>query len=77
MGKTKIKITCAPDADCQGIMLTMENMEFTRIRQTFDKLVDITADINYDNYDDLGLKIDRLKLENKERIMQISYTPGI
>ena len=76
MGKTKIKIMCAPETDCHDIMLTMKNMGFTHIRQTFDKLVDITANINYDNYDDLGLKIDRLKLSNKEKIMQINYTSG-
>ena len=55
------------------MMIAMETMGFTRIREVFNHMINITANIEYDNYDDLGHKINRLQSEHKGQIMQIAY----
>ena len=73
MSRTRVEIMCMPDIDCQDMMIAMETMGFTRIREVFNHMINITANIEYDNSDDLGQKINRLQSEHKGQIMQITY----
>ena len=73
MSRTRVEIMCIPDIDCQDMMIAMETMGFTRIREVFNHMINITANIEYDNSDDLGQKINRLQSEHKEKIMQINW----
>ena len=54
-------------------MSTMNNIGFTHIKEVFNRLADVVADLDYNNSDDLEQKIARLVLENEKKITQISY----
>ena len=73
MARTKIEIICASRTFCDDVMSTMNNIGFTHIKEVFNRLADVVADLDYNNSDDLEQKIARLVLENEKKITQISY----
>ena len=75
MGKTKVEIICTSKMVCPDVMSTMNSIGFTHIKEVFNRLADIVADLDYNNSDDLEQKITRLVLENDKNITQISYEP--
>ena len=75
MGKTKVEIICTSRMVCTDVMSAMNSIGFTHIKEVFNRVADVIADINYDSPDDLNQKITRLVLENDKKITQISYEP--
>ena len=75
MARTKIEIICASRMVCPDVMSTMNSIGFTHIKEVFNRLADVIADINYNSPDDLNQKINRLVLETGKKITQISYKP--
>ena len=63
---------CQPIADHQAIMIFMEDMGFTRIREVFNHLVNITANFEFDGIDDFNDKIGILQSKHGEEIMQVT-----
>ena len=74
-----MEIMCNPVANHQNIMISMEDMGFTRIREVFNDLINITANFEHDNIDDVNDKITELQSKHGEEIMQINckYTNRI
>ena len=74
-----MEIMCKRVANHQNIMISMEDMGFTRIREVFNHLINITANFEHDNIDDINDKITGLQSKHGEEIMQINckYTNRI
>ena len=70
-----MEIMCKPVANHQNIMISMEDMGFTRIREVFNHLTNITANFEYNDIDDVNAKCAELRLKHGEEIMQITCIP--